>query len=507
MMRPVKRLFVSFFVALGLASPVPAEWIRLRDGSFFFGEVKAHDESGIRVLRYDTGGIVELRWDHLAPQESERLRTVFGYLSRAGEEVRIVADRLRLTDGREEIGILVEREDPQFFVLRNKENTIRVPKDRVVLPFEKVEVNALEVYTKDQLYEERRATIDPSSPADQLELARFLVRILDYARALVHYREVQRLDPSFHPGEVAAQIASCENLAKRQEEIDALAEIDRARGRKRFTEALALLDDFVERFPQSPLLGDVADRRRRTQARLEEEVRRETARRWYDEAGDVAYEKGFDRSFTHEQAMRFAEEEMSKEILARVTQAIARSLLPEATEDSIRAAWEARGPFARSQRASYGQGTFVLGREKALAGLVEEKEEAATDARSKEERELAERVRRYLEAIQAGRQGGAAEEDENAPANWWESVTAGTRRQWILAYYAEHGGDMEVVRVYGDTCRNCGGEGTIEVIALVGVSNEAAGPGGQGSQGSQTRSRKLCPDCHGLAVYRVVRFR
>src|SRR5262245_63567978 len=92
----MKRAIPALFTLLLAAAPSRAEALRLRDGTLLFGEVLAHEESGVRVRRFDNGGVVDLRWDHLIPEEAERLREAYGYLDKENEGHRVLADRVQI---------------------------------------------------------------------------------------------------------------------------------------------------------------------------------------------------------------------------------------------------------------------------------------------------------------------------------------------------------------------------------------------------------------------------
>ncbi|MGH7151345.1 MAG: hypothetical protein ACREIU_11640, partial [Planctomycetota bacterium] len=400
----MKRAIPALLSLLLAAAPSRAEALRLRDGTLLFGEVLAHEESGVRVRRFDNGGVVDLRWDHLIPEEAERLKESYGYLDKENEGHRVLADRIRIADGSEVVGLLVENR-PDVLVVRLRESTINVPKARIVPPIDRIEVDALVVYTKDQLYNERRSALDLASAPGHLELARFLVRIRDWRRAAEHYRKVKELDPSLHPGEVGAKITRCEERAAREKEEEALDGIRILRERGRFTEALKACEKFKVDFPSTPLVRDVEELKKRIVARRAEETKKAAVLGWYEFASRIAHEKAGDRKVPFEEAKAYAEREMAKAILKRDHERV-RRIDESLDENAVRALWDGRDvKKLRFQRARYDQGTFALGKEKARAGLEPAKAESkpAEDAKAKE---LDEKVRRYLKALQTASGSG-----------------------------------------------------------------------------------------------------
>jgi tetratricopeptide (TPR) repeat protein len=509
----MKRAIPALLTLLLAAAPSRAEALRLRDGTLLFGEVLAHEESGVRVRRFDNGGVVDLRWDHLIPEEAERLREAYGYLDKENEGHRVLVDRIRIADGSEIVGLIVENR-PEVLVVRVRENTINVPKARIVPPLDRIEVDALVVFTKDQLYNEKRGSLDLTTAPGHLELARFLVRIRDWKRAAEHYRKVKELDPNLHPGEVGAKTTRCEERAAREKEEEALDSIRILRERGRFTEALKACEKFKADFPSTPLARDVEELKKRIVARRAEETKKAAVLGWYELASRIAHAKAGDRKVPFEEAKAYAERELAKEILKQVLDRV-RRIDDSLDANAVRALFDGRDvKKLRNQRARYDQGTFALGKEKARAGLEPKEAESKPSAEDAQKKELDEKIRRYLNALKSA-QGGASGPALEEPQAWWDRAPSAARGQWLLAYYAEFGGDMKEVRAWADTCRTCGGRGFLEELAGAGGQggggDQGGGGGGRGGgqgggQGSGA-GRHTCGDCHGLQFLRYVTFR
>ncbi len=473
--------------------------IRLKDGNFLFAEVLSHDEAGILIRRLDTGGQITLRWNHLFPAEEDRLRIKYGYKDQSREEVRVQADRLRLNDGTERIGFLIDRSGEDLF-LRIKETVIPVPKSKLVAPADRVEINALEVYTKDQLYEMKAAELSPTDATGFLDLGRFLVRIRDLKRALESFKKVQTLDAAFHAEEVTATVARLENQVARQEEIDALDAIDSLRGRREFSKALELCQAFLKKWPQSSFLNELTIKQKGIFREREELLNKTVVLRWYAAAERIAGKKGMDPTLGQADAQDYAQKEMSKEIQEKLVEEI-KKINSEITPEQIRSIWTKRGKLASVHRATYGDGTFVLGAERAQKDCLGEKDkEKKQDRRSDEEKELQEKVRRYIENFQKAQKQGSGSTEEDGPDLWWEKARGSEKQQWILAYYAEFGGDMEVTRPICELCPSCGGAGAVTVL-------ETSSGSDSGNQ-SGPRSRQFpCPSCHKMQIRRGVYYK
>lgn len=508
----MKIVSIALFVALVCPESILAAEgiIRLKDGNFLFGEVVAHDESGIQVRRLDTGGLVTLKWGHLFPAEEDELRIRYGYKDQSGEEVRLEADRLRLEDGSAVVGIIFDRTEKDIF-LKMRGTTMAVPKTRVTGPVEKVQVNALDLFTKEELRDRKLAEINPQTAESWLEFGRFLVRIHDIKGALDAYKKAQATDASFHPEEVATSITRLEVQAARQEEVDFLDSIDSLRGKGEFAKALEMCQAFLQKWPQSTFQAEVNRKKNKIESDRAELLLKTVVQRWYTVAEKTAGKVGLDREMTLAQAQAYAESKMGKEILEKVTED-AKKLQPDITPEKVKAIWEKRGKLASSHRAAYGDGTFALGADKAHKGVKKEKD-ADKDKKKTADQEMQEKINRYVEqAIKAQRSaaGGSGASEEDAPEAWWHGGRGAERQQWILAYYAEFGGDMEVTSLLAEECQGCSGSGVITMLenAYGGSSGSQGGGRSGGSQSSGGGSVQLpCPTCHKIQIRRSVYFR
>ncbi len=487
-------VFLQILPASGLFAQ-ERQLIRLRDGEFIFGEVLEHDESGIRVRRMDNGGVVDLKWTHLFPAEEQEMRERFGYLDRKGEEVTIQAQKLILDDGTERIGILADRTEKDL-ILKVKGSFIPIPKSRVSAPIEQVEVNALDLFTKDQLYEMKWEELNPQTAEDYLELGRYLVRIRDPQRALAAYQKVRQLDASAHPEEVSAALRRLEIQAAQQEEVEWVDSVDIARGRGELDKALELCSQFVQKWPRSTFLQEVHGKKVLIEKERAELLAKTVARRWYVHMEKIARELSMNRASSVEETQNYIQTQMPKEILDRVLED-AGKVDAQVTGEKVQSLWKGREKFAKMHVSTYGNGTFLLGAARAQQGIVAEKE-GGQKKESQEDKELRERVKRYIDQYLKAKKGAGGASEEDAAQAWWSTARAAERHQWILSYYAEFGGDMQMVRPAGVQCQTCGGQGSITIIS---AGRQSA------SDSSQGTTKELCPVCQGVQIQRRVYYK
>ena len=481
----------------------PVRQLRLRDGRILWCWIEEHTDQELSVLRLDNGGRATLPWGLLDPAQEQEFKALLGYLDLTSQEPMVTAMRLRTLLGDEFVGIVLS-ESPTDLEFKTRNGIMRVPRTLLAGPPVQEQVPAREVYTRPELYAQELeqyagAMVDPSIPAEQRaqmhwDVARFCESIRDYVHADFHYRAVVEVDPDWSHPDLEASLARAGRLAEAQEQADELDEIDRLRLRDRFPEALERIERFVVAYPDTPLAMDVAELRADVLRDRERQLEREVESRWHHWVGRLAREQA--REDDYETTLLWIQEAMSDEVVARVVEDM-RRYQNDVDEARVRELF-GRRDARRNRRATYGIGTWLLGREAALAEVRPPDEEPLEDVgpvseRSREREELEERIQRYLQSQQLSSVGaGSAVDDEADPAAFWADWSALSRTQWITAYYAENVGDMRLMRASLQPCRECGGAGALE------QSTASANAGTRLVQ---------CHICQGIPVRRRVSYR
>jgi hypothetical protein len=160
----------------------------------------------------------------------------------------------------------------------------------------------------------------------------------------------------------------------------------------------------------------------------------------------------------------------------------------------------------RYRKASYGYGTWLLGEDAALKGMEQEgpapEDEPATD-KDKQRAELEQRVKRYLENQQLQQKSRTSEAQAEDREEAWKALSAPARQSWILAYYAEQSGDMQLrEKPYFRLCEQCGGKGLREIIE----TGNARTRQGDNASGSGIK-KEPCASCRTIGVVRAVAYR
>lgn len=510
---PFVRLLTLAALALPTLAQAPVEavhdhgdqtiMLRLRSGQILWGSIVAHDPETLEFHRLENGGHVSLPWGLLDPDEENELRLRFGYVDAVVEEVMTKADRFVLDDGTEIIGVVLGRTD-DFINVKRASGMQPVPKRRLAGSPTMVQVPALDIFTKEELYQnrvfEQQSNLNRSGTPGaraHYEMAQYCERLFDFAHALHHYKIADKLDPTFNTDMVQGALARTELKAANQEQVDHLAEIDLWRARKQYQKALALVQSFPSTYPNSPLMEDWNKMRERLGRAQEADLRDQVVKRWHYWANALA--KRIAREVdSYEGATALADEGLGEELLQNVHADLAK-IAPEITIDEVRKLWDER-KGGRFRQASYGLGTWLLGKDRARAELEKEEDGdapakgSAAEARQKYE----ERLKRYFENQTIARKAASGQTSEaDDPEVFWKDWKVANRAQWILAYYVENSGDFSVERVRFSNCRECGGTGTREIIFT----------GGAISGSTSGLQIVPCPTCHTVAVVRRVRYR
>ena len=475
------------------ADPSDVLMVKLKSGGFQWATLEDHSEQALSFRRIDNGGLVSVPWTMLEPTQELELRTRFGYVDLTGEEIMIQAEKLILADGREVIGLKQgETDDMILFLTQGK--TLQIPKALVRNYVGGLQVPALDVKSKEDLYREQELALDLETAEGNWQLAEFCERILDFERAQQHYEAVREIDPDFMQKELDVILSRIQIKVDNQEQVDFLANVDLLMRRDKFDEAFQQLELFDATYPDSDLQTDRLKLEQRVERARDDFMRTEVPKAWYSWMGRLAAKAA--REMTFEGALAYLEEDFHNEIVANVTEKMRRNWA-ELEEDQVRQFFVERKQ-GRWKGASYGLGTWLLGEDDALKGIAPEVQEKPKSARDQAREDQAEKIQRWLRNQEMAKRASRSEEDEEAVELTWKLLSSPARRNWIIAYYAENSGDLAVrPKPELRDCTECGGRGVREVI-FSGSARQDATSG---------QMQVACPTCHGLGKTRRIRYR
>jgi hypothetical protein len=472
------------------------EVVRLRDGRVLIGVIEDHNLDGFSFVSAADGGHLDLVWTDLFPGESARLHDAFGYVNEVIMPM-VAAQRLLLTNGKELIGrVLVEGNSTVEF--RVKDTLTTFSKQLLAAPIENITVEASAILTAEQFYAERSVQIAADDALANYNFAKELEVMLAFEQAQAHYLLALELataqDDSPLLNRLNGALVRLEQMIANQEEAAALENIKQLMHRERFTEAKLLLDQYDSSFPEAVFRGEYLDLANRFGIDRDKSMVNYLRRHWFLRVMAVLRKQALDKNARLDSLMTWVETE--------VPQLVRQQFVDEMIElndaldvNMIDALWVTRLEYSsNSHTAGYGDGTWILGEDRARTGLKETTEgEDEQDGKTQQQREMEERMKRYLDNLKNQQSAAQNDDDEVKPEDWWKIAQTTARLQWLLAYYAEFSGDYELSSVKFAYCPTCGGQGYLETIDVT-------------SGGSQRR-RFECPLCHGVQVKRSLNFR
>jgi hypothetical protein len=470
--------------------------IKLQGGLFQWGMIEDHTPEELSFRRMDNGGLVVVPWTLVEPAQELELRTQFGYVDLSGDEIMVSAEKLILRDGREVIGQVIGGRAGDSLQFKTQGRVLTIPKTYVKNYVGGLQVPALDVLSKDELYNQEAVKLNPEDPESLFDLGVFCERILDFKRALEHYSAAQALDPTFKTKELVATLSRISVKVENQTQVDFLNNVDRLSRRDKFADAFDQLVLFDAQYEDSPLAGDRLKLEKRITKRRHEYMRKAVAEHWFSWMTRLAGKAAREMTFTA--ALEYMEESLSDEIVQNIMLGLNKKW-PDLEEEQVRQFFLDRKP-GRWKPSSYGLGTWLLGEEAALKDDKgdEKKAKPILSERDKERAERADQIARWLRNQELSKRSRRSEEDESEMGDAWAEMRVANRRSWIIAYYAENSGDLFVHnKPELRNCQDCGGIGVkYEILSGYVAEGSAAG-----------MRQKPCPTCHTIGRVRRIRYR
>lgn len=498
MARPMPTLLLAILCALTTAvsaAGIGAEIVRLRDGTLVHGTILEFDEAtGFLFERADTGGQLRLRWEHLPASEVARIKAGRGFTGEDPQPFLVDVVQLVLRNGTTETGLLVDDGRADLYTLRRRNGVESFPR-QYVRAVETARVEGLAIHPPEELYPlvagDRAGSTET---AVQFQLAVDCEGAGLYERAAEHYALVRQLDPSYRAELIAARAARVQIKIEDKVETAVLDEIGNLLYKNRFEEAYAAVARFREAYPASRQLGELAA--------LEAEIGRRRAQFYAGKIvsdyfsflnktlGEIARQPGM----TLGGALELLDGVVHEEVLARLDDGYGIGA------QAVAELWSRRSGGS-NRTSSYGTGTFILGKDKALdwvgsASADEDEADSGVEAPA-DDADLQARIEEVLKKRQeeAAKRAASAKSSLEltegiTPDEWWAGASTDDRVRWLAAYYAEFGGGLSVLRAKPRNCRTCNALGTVEGVN---EKNEVV--------------IKTCGTCKGLKVERIVTFR
>ncbi len=470
--------------------------LQMRDGGIRWGSIESHTPNMLEFKRLDNSGMALVPWSMVDPVQAEEIRKLFGYVEVEISEAYVEGDRLVLQGGGTVEGVIISREGKSFLV-KTAGTLQQVPKNRVRGIESGLQLLALDVYSRDELYGLYLAEADPQSAESQLELARKCESILDFVHATEHFQA--SLDLGLETDRSAVEIMRTRSAVKAesQEQVEYLRGIDYLRKRGLFDKAVAKIDEFETVFPVSALVAEARKQRAKLLIARDDAAKVLVSRRWPYWAKMLTRKRSVENNF--EVARGWASQDLSAEIQALVHADVQKKVTEAITLEEVRALWESRKRGRYSPASYRPDGTWLLGTDAAQKGIDGEGEAARKGPVSEVDAQrlaIEERIKRYMNNQRLARRSAAGAQEDDAYQFFWNTYSQNARAGWLLAYYVESSGDFEL-RARPDlrACKTCGGKGAIELLVTGTV------------RGDQTDGVASCPLCHGVQYSRRIYYR
>lgn len=454
--------------ALLVSASGTAQSVQLSDGRVLLANVEEADGEGLRVRRLDNGGLLELRWDHLSTASATKWKRKFELVGDSQDEILVRADEvIYLNNGTRQsiIGRITDATgDP--LVVQAKGVPYRIAKSNLE-GVRKVDVPAGQVFTKDEFYAEYLGKHEPAENANKhILLAEDLVKFRDYDRASVHLEMADGLGNARDKDRLKMLIDRLKRFKAAAKELGMLEQIQIMRSRgtmANFVKGVALIEKFETDFPDTKLKSEFDREKVRFEQARQRFYTKRVADLWRRSIGPVAEKQIASEGFTLQAARDFAENDMSKSIVAKIERSL--SLPPE----EIETMWANRANYSTGKRVenfNYGIGSWVLGEKEVLKDTAVQKSLDKQGAQAKQpagqDRDIerfAKVLRQAMERRRSATQTGK-EQKQQTDEGWWADASRQEKVSWLRAYYAEYGGQLVVRFASVQQCISCYGEGT-----------------------------------------------
>lgn len=463
--------FLSILAALAVSLSgwsLAAQSLQLADGRLLLASVESADGDGLRVRRLDNGGVLELRWDHLSTASATKWKREYDLIGDAQDELLTRADEvIYLNNGTRQsiIGRITDNSgDP--LVVQVKGVPYRIAR-RDLQGARKVEVPAIQVFTRDEFYAEAFAKHAPGDSADKhMLLAEDLIKFRDYDRASEHLTKASELGNTNDANKLNTLIDRLKRFKAAAKELGMLEQIQvaRSRGSQRdFEKGVELIAKFETDFPQTKLKNEFDREKQRFEQARQRYFTQRVADLWRRNIRTVAEKQVMVDGFTLQAARDFAENEMGKAIVARLEK------LLNLKGEEIEQMWANRASYPigkRTENFNYGIGSWVLGDKEILKDTAVQKsldkqgpDQKEAPGQDRDIERFAKVLRQAMERRRSATQAGT-EQKQQTDEGWWQDASRQERVGWLRAYYAEYSGQLVVKYASVQQCISCYGEGT-----------------------------------------------
>jgi len=304
-------VLVLAVLAAAPADAGPPRPIEMADGSRLIGRVLTDDcTDELLVIRtVPQRRKLSIPWDKVKPSLAHELRVQLGFEvpEKNPEEMLVDAHSIRNRAGNLFTGKWVNQDSYKqdgFYLLKTSEGDRRIRLTDVREPPRAVEVDALEVYTPDELYERKKSEQPPETAQDHFRLGEYARIVTAYEKAKLHYEKAVEL--GYARERLQRLIDTVERLIDSREALDELKTIRRNIVHKNYEKAKDMIAAFREKHAgQQALLDEVAEQEKALVKKREKYYVDRVARMIRDEVKRLCWEKSKEEEITLRDAQQY----------------------------------------------------------------------------------------------------------------------------------------------------------------------------------------------------------
>ncbi|MCE9583204.1 MAG: hypothetical protein K8T20_11995 [Planctomycetes bacterium] len=438
----MKKVLIAAFAA-ALLAPVAAETIRMRDGTYHSGEVVSSDDEIVRIRFAENGLELDLKWDQLAGGEAQRLkaRSAMEKASRF-----LMAGEVIYTTRNETLEGIVLEENADKLKMKTAKGTKDV-NIKSIARREKTQINALSVYTPDELYASKSPLYKLDTASGNFDLGDLCLAISLFAKAKEHFAKTLELDATWK-SRVDPRMAKAEAGIREAEAAAMMKEAEELTAKDKLEEAVAKYKEIVEKYPGTAAATKAAELANKGEGNVtalkseqKKEADKKRAKAYYDEMKSLVG-KAVAAKLTFQQLKDYVEKTMTGEILDKLAER------EKADRKQFEADWRSR-ELDDWKQASYGEGSWMMEPDQ----LAIEKSTNLDDIRNKNKNA------QLITDLKA-----AAAAERKLVDAWWTKQTTTVKINWLSAYAAEK--TMLTKPPDHAPCSKCAGKGILGATAL-----------------------------------------
>jgi hypothetical protein len=444
-------LVVAALALAASAAPASADVIRLRTGEAIKGRLIAEksNENVLVIEDYLSGAIREIAWPAVDPTDRDVLWfDKLGLGARGTGQVYAIkgVELSVLQQGGNTItirGVIQKTDKPKTVVLKTQTGVVEIAEDRVVGK-EETDIDASDVYTPEELYDQILAEGPPQDSRGWKILAQRAEQVGAYAKAKEAWEQVAADPSTLNPQEAQKNIERLTALLKDEDALKTLRDLKNILDSGQFPKVREGIEKFPERHPEAsePVKKKVEDLKKTFEERRKTFLARQCLTRFPKTLQKLIKDKVKAKETPINDVLAWTRKELAEEAFADLAKQLQTAYDPAVTTEETKTLWDARPKRPNSWKTvGYGSGSFIVNPPQI---------KPPTNNRP-----------------QGGnRSGGSGPQVQFKPPppptrdTWWASTNE--RATWVLAFFVENSGLFEIdPKKIKSPCSLCLGEGLI----------------------------------------------